>query len=325
MKIVVTGASGHVGANLTRELLNRKYEVRVLEHIDNQAFAGLPLEVVKGNLNDTESLFRLCRDADVVFHLAAKISIGLNSYEALHKVNYEGTRNILNVAKESGVKRFIYFSSIHALEHKPFDKPLTEERELLKNAEIPYERTKAEAEEWVLNQASDGFDIIVLNPTAIVGPYDFKPSLMGQMIIKLYTGKLPVLVPGGYNWVDVRDVAGAAVNAITQGRSGQRYILSGHWQSLKGLGTLITKVMNKRLRFFVIPVPIARLGVPLIGLAAKISGKQPLYTSKSLDIINNVNKNISNEKATKELNFGSRPLEETLKDTVEWFKENGYI
>jgi dihydroflavonol-4-reductase len=325
MKIVVTGASGHVGANLTRELIKRGYEVKVLEHIDNRGFVGLPVEVVKGNLNDIDSLKRLCSDADIVFHLAAKISIGLNSYETLHKVNFDGTRNILSIARENGVKRFIYFSSIHVLEHKPYESPMTESRGLLKNAEIPYERTKAEADEWVLQQTRDDFEVVVLNPTAIVGPYDFKPSLMGQMIIKLSTGKLPFLVPGGYNWVDVRDVAAAAANAISQGRSGERYILSGRWESLKGIGELISKVLNKPLKFFVIPISIARLGLPFISLAAKISGKQPLYTSKSLEIVNNVNKNIVSDKAKKELGFSPRQLEETIRDTVEWFKENKYI
>ncbi len=325
MKIAVTGASGHIGSNLIRILLERNYDVRVLEHDDSRGFAGLNVEVINGSLNDRESLKRLCVGADVVFHLAAKISIGLNSYDSLHKVNCEGTKILVEECKNAGIKRFIYFSSIHALRHTPLNIPLDELRPLQTDALSPYEKTKALAEEWVLEQVEDNFEIIVLNPTAGIGPNDYKPSLMGQMLIKLYLGKLPVLVPGGYNWVDVRDIAAAAANAVTKGRSGERYILSGEWQTLKGIAGIINRVCERKIFNIVIPTGVAKFALPFITLWSKGTGKRPLYTAQSLEIINNVNKNILNDKARKELDFAPRPLDETIKETMLWFKDNNYI
>jgi dihydroflavonol-4-reductase len=325
MKIGVTGASGHIGSNLNKILIARGYDVRVLQHNDRRGFEGLDVEIVKGSLNDTNSLKQFCKDIDVVFHLAAKISIGLNSYELLHEVNCQGTKNLVNECKRAGVKRLIYFSSIHALKHEPVDEAMDENRPLQKEAINPYEKTKALAEEWVLEQAAGDFEIIVLNPTAGIGPNDYRPSLMGQMLIKLYKGKLPVLVPGGYNWVDVRDVATAAANAIEKGRSGERYILSGEWQILKGIADIMSKVCERKIFNIVVPTQIAKFALPFITLWSKVTGNRPLYTKQSLQIINNVNKNVLSDKSRKELDFTSRPLSESIQDTILWFKENNYI
>ncbi len=325
MRIGVTGASGHIGAALTRELLNKNYNVCVLEHKDKRGFEGLEVGVVKGSINDRESLHRFCSGLDVVFHLAAKISIGINSYEFLREVNFEGTKNLVEACKKGGVKRFVYFSSIHALQQAPLEVPVDEHRPLLKDGGSGYERTKALADEWVMKQGTNGMEVIVLNPTAIIGPYDYKPSLMGRMIIKMYQGKLPLLVPGGYNWVDVRDVARAAANVVKKGKNGQRYILSGEWQTLEGIARIISRVSGKEIKKIVIPIFIARSGLPFIYAWSKLTGHQPLYTSQSLDIIIHANKNILNDKARKELGFKTRPLKETIKDTLEWFKENNYI
>ena len=325
MKIGVTGASGHIGANLTRILLKKRYSVRVLEHNDKQAIDGLGVEIVKGSLDDKNSLDQFCKDIDVVFHLAARISIGTNSFETLHKINVEGTQNLVKACKREGVKRIIYFSSIHALQHAPLDQPLEESRPLVKDSPQAYERTKSMGEEWIFSQETNDFEVIVLNPTAVVGPIDFKPSLMGQLLIKMYKGNLPGLVPGGYNWVDVRDVAEAASNAITNGKSGEHYILSGNWYSIKNFADLLQQVSGKKIVNMVLPIWLARIGVPFIHLWSVISNQQPLYTNESLDIVGQGNKNILNNKARKELGFNPRPLSESIKDSLNWFKENHYI
>lgn len=325
MKIGVTGASGHIGANLTRILLEKKYSVRVLEHSDNRAMDGLEVEVVKGSLEDKKSLEDFCQGLDVVFHLAARISIGINSFELLHKVNVEGTKNIVSACKRAGVKRIIYFSSIHALDHHPLDQPLDESRPLVCNSPQAYERTKSMSESWILAQRTDQFEVIVLNPSAIVGPIDYKPSMVGQLILKMYNGKIPGLVPGGYNWVDVRDVAEAASNAITAGKNGEHYILSGNWHNLKEFAEMLQEVSGKKIRKVVFPFWVARLGVPFIQVWSSLTKQEPLYTKESLDIVIEGNKNILNEKARKELGFNPRPLSDTLKDAFTWFKENNYF
>ena len=325
MKIGITGASGHIGSNLTRILTGRGVHVKVLEHNDNKGTEGLEAEKVKGNLNDTGSLDHLCEGVDVMCHLAAYISIGNDSYDLLHKVNVEGTKNLVNACKKAGVKRFIYFSTIHVLDHHPLDRPLDETRPLITKSPQAYERTKSIIEKWIRTQYADDFEIIIINPTAVIGPYDFKPSLMGQMLVKLYSGKLPFLVPGGYNWVDARDVAEAAANATTKGRNGESYILSGEWHSLKEIAKVMEQETGKKIRNVVLPYWMAYIGVPFIKIWSALTGQKPLYTKESLDIIRNANKNILNNKARKELDYHPRPFTETIRDTINWFKENNYI
>lgn len=325
MKIGITGASGHVGGNLIRRLSKEDFKLRVLKHNHDEAYDAISMEIVIGSLADALSLDKFCEGLDVVIHLAAKISIGNNSYKSVFEVNVTGTKNLVNAAKKAGVKRFIHFSSIDALEHAPLDKELDETRSLRTKSKVAYESTKALGQEWVLSQKEDDFDVIVLNPSAIIGPNDFKPSLTGELILQIYNRKLPGLIPGGYNWVDVRDVCEAAKNAIYQGQSGESYILSGHYKTVVDFVALVGHVTNNTIKIPVFPVWMAQLGVPFVFAWSKISGKDPIFTRQSLEIVQKGNKNISNQKARKELGYCPRPLAETLKDTINWFKENKYI
>jgi dihydroflavonol-4-reductase len=325
MKIGITGASGHVGANLIRRLSTEDHELRVLQHNHDEAYDAIRMEIVKGALDDQESLDKFCEGQDVIFHLAAKISIGNNSYDSIYSVNVTGTKNLVKASKKAGVKRFIHFSSIDALEHAPLDVELDEKRPLRTNSKVAYESTKAIGEEWVKSQKEDDFEVIVLNPTAIIGPNDFKPSFTGDFMIQIYNRKLPGLIPGGYNWVDVRDVCEAAKNAIYQGQSGESYILSGHYKSAVDFVALVGQVTDRKTKVPVFPIWMAKLSLPFVFILSKISGKDPIFTRQSLEIIQKGNKNISCQKAKKELGYTPRPLAETIKDSINWFKENKYI
>ena len=325
MKIGITGASGHVGANLIRRLSTEDHELRVLQHNHNEAYDAINMEIVKGALNDTESLDKFCDGLEVIIHLAAIISLGNNAYNSVFEVNVNGTKNLVKASKRAGVKRFIHFSSIDALKHEPLDQEMDEKRQLRTKSKIAYESTKAIAEEWVLSQKEDNFDVIVLNPTAIIGPNDFKPSFAGNFLIQIYTRKLPGIIHGGYNWVDVRDVCEAATKAIYQGQSGESYILSGHYKSVVSFVELVGHVSNQKIKMPVFPVWMAQLSLPFVFALSKISGKEPFFTRQSLKIVQNGNKNISNLKAKKELGYCTRPLAETIKDTLNWFNENKNI
>ncbi len=325
MKIAVTGANGHMGACLIRLLLKENHEVRALVHTGNRALKGLNVETVKGDLDNLASLKHLCHDREIVFHLAVKIAIGSESYDKVYKVNVDGTKNLTIAAREAGVKRFIHFSSIHALQQFPQDKPLDETRPPALHSKMVYEKTKALAEKWILEQNSPDFQIIVLNPTAIIGPFDFKPSYLGQVIRMIYKGTLPGLVPAGYNWVDVRDVAQAAVMAMEKGEPGERYLLSGEWHSLKTLAEMVCVYRNKKYRLPVFPFWLARMGVPFMALYARWKNREPLYTKISLDILQSANRHILNDKARTELGFSPRPLEESVADTLAWFKKHQYL
>ena len=324
MKIAVTGANGHVGANLCRSLLAEGHQVKALVHHHSDSIKGLNLELVHGSLKDLEALRALCKSTEIVFHLAAMISID-GQKEKLLEVNVEGTKNLIKVIQENGVRRLIHFSSIHALSHFPLDQPMDETRPLVMVGPTWYEITKSRAEKIVLDATSSGLDAVIINPTAIVGPNDFKPSLVGTVLIRLYKNSLPALVPGGYDWVDVRDVVQGAIAAMDKGRKGERYILSGKWISVRDLAMLVEKVTGKRVNRFMIPTSVAKIGVPFIKAYAKITSQEPLYTVESLRTLVEVNTMISHKKASIELGYSPRNFEVTIRDTMDWFKINSYL
>jgi len=325
MKIAVTGASGHVGYNLCNALLARGHQIRALSHRNTRGIADLPLDIIHGDVLKRDSINELMSGVDFCYHLAASISIRGDKSGDVWRINVEGTRNVVEAAMQAGVQRLIHFSSIHAFVQTPVDKPLDEERPLVKERGFAYDRSKAEGERIVKHAASQGLNAIILSPTAIIGPADTEPSLTGKALLELYYHQIPALIPGGYDWVDVRDVAQAAINAMTMGRPGEKYLLAGHWHSLKDLSKLVSEVTGKKTPGLIIPLWLAKLGLPFITVYSKISGAEPLYTSESLQIITEGNRNISNNKAAKELDFHPRDLRSTLQDSFSWFSDKGLL
>ena len=316
MKIAVTGASGHIGSNLCRKLIELGHRVKVLYYQDKRGFNGLPVEHIRGSMDDKAVLKALTEHVDVVFHLAAQISIeGRNDRDLLVK-NIEGTKNVVKAVMMNKGTRLIHFSSIHSLLHPPLNLVLDENRSLAFNDPIYYTRSKAFSEKVVLEAVKEGLDAVILNPTAVVGPHDYKPSLLGSAIIRFYKGTLPALIPGGYDWVDVRDISEAAVKAIERGKGGQRYILSGHWRTLKVLGETIEKFGGHRIPSVKIPFWLAFAGIPFFRMLAKWSSGTPLYTYESLHIIKSGNPRISHSLAAADLDYKPRPFEETIKDIL---------
>lgn len=303
MNVAVTGANGHVGINLCAALHENGHYVRALNHKHDFGLKHIKVESVKGDLLDIDSLRSFLAEIDVVVHLAAKISIKGDPDGSVHKINVDGTRNILETARQSGVKKFIHFSSIHAFRQEPLDEILDERRSIVGSEAFSYDRSKADGERIVLAAATDGFNSLVICPTAIIGPVDYEPSLTGKAVLELYNQQIPALVPGGYNWVDVRDIVQGCIAAIEKGRQGEKYLLSGKWRSLKDLTTVVTKVTGKKTISRIVPFWIAQFGLPFISLYSKIAGVEPLYTKESLEIIKNGNRYISNDKARNELDF----------------------
>lgn len=324
MKVAITGASGHIGNCLVRELKRAGFMVKALVHDFRNDLDELDVDLVPGNLLDQESLTRLCEGAEVVFHLAARIAIDNRSPGQVYSTNVTGTENIIRAANSSGVKKFIHFSSIDAFRTGDPDRLLDENGSLTEEKKAIYSYSKAESERVVMKAVNQGLNAVILNPTSVMGPFDSKGSLLGQALIKIYQGKLPFLVAGGYNWVDVRDVVAASIQAIESGRSGERYILPGEFCSLKDLSYKISKISGTRIPRFV-PVTIARMACPVFQLYSAVTNTDPLYTQQSLDLLVSSPVNISFEKAKKELNYSPRPLEETLIDTFAWYKENKYL
>ena len=325
MKIAVTGASGHVGINLCNSLSEQGHVVKALFHTHNSVLKELKVEPVQGDILVRDSLNSLVSGCDIVIHLAAKISIKGDPDHSVHQINFEGTRNILEVARENKVGRFIHFSSIHAFEQVSHGIMLDETCRLVGERSFAYDRSKAAGEKLVLSAAADGFDALVLCPTAIIGPVDYEPSLIGKAMLQLYHHQIPALVPGGYNWVDVRDIVQGCIAATTQGRKGEKYLLSGEWKSLKEISSLITQITGMKTTSLEMPFWVAQVGLPFITLFSKVTGGEPLYTRESLHIIKNGSRKISNAKARSELGFAPRSLETTLTDLFQWFKKSNII
>ena len=325
MKVAVTGASGHVGNVLCRELIKQGHRVRALIHQDTDDLESIGVEMVQGDLMDINSLEKLCMDCELVFHLAAKISIDEKEKDLVRLTNVTGTQNLIKAAIKTGIKKFIHFSTIHALDPFPLDQEMDETKPFISHTHMIYEQSKTESEKLVLEAVREGFNAVIITPTAIIGPYDYKPSFLGQALIKMYTNSLPMLVPGGYDWVDIRDVVACALAAGEKGRKGERYIVSGHYLSLKELSKMISKVTGRKTPSYTGPTILAKIGLPFIALYSKLRNEDPLYTSNSLEILKNSNSRISHAKATAELNYQPRPLEETLMDTFDWFNKNGLI
>jgi dihydroflavonol-4-reductase len=318
MIVAVTGASGHVGVNLCQTLISKGYKVRALIHSHSTGLSDLPVEQISGDVLNNSTLTPLMKGADVVFHLAARISINGDPDGSVRQTNTVGTHNMLKAATEFGVSRFIHFSSIHAISQHPLKEQLDENRPLVSDHGYAYDRSKADGERLVLAASMKGLNAIVLSPTAILGPLDPEPSLSGQAVADICNRKIPSLVPGGYDWVDVRDVVDAAINAIDQGRPGEKYILSGQWASLVEFSGYISNITGQKTNLHVIPMWVAHAGLPFISAFSKLTRQKPLYTRESLQAISEGNKLISNQKAREELAFNPRPLEESLRDLIHY-------
>ena len=322
---VVTGASGHLGANLVRSLLAENRPVRALLHVNCQALQGLDVEIVEGDICDLESLYEAFDGMDIVYHLAARISLSMRGWPRLESINVKGTRNVVEACLHTGVRRLVHFSSIHALVQQPMDVPVDEERPLAESERYPpYDRSKAASEKEVRSGIERGLDAIIINPTAAIGPYDYEPSYLGEAIIALANGKLPALLDGGFDWVDARDVVAGAINAEKQAPKGAKYLLSGHWASMCDLAALIEELSGVSAPKFVCPSWLAPIGTPFAAAYASITGKRPLYTTASLAAMQS-NHNMSHQKATRDLGYEPRPLQDTVRDTLVWFWENGYL
>lgn len=323
-KVAVTGASGHIGANLVRELLGRGYQVVTLVRQSSRALEGLDVTRVDGDILDAQSLRRAFSGAEQVYHLAAYISIQTGEAEKLEMINVEGTRNVLEACQSEGVSSLVHFSSIHALELEPLDQPVTEENPLVAEGSgrvADYDLSKARADRQVRQNDCQTLATRIIYPTAVLGPNDFKLSLFGQVITKLAHGKLPALVSGGFDWVDARDVAWGAIEAAEQGGDGDRYLLSGHYVSMPEVAAVIAELTGVPAPKLTCPAWLAGLFAPLMSGWARLSGETPLYTRDSLATLS-ANEVMSHARASREFNYQPRPFRESMADALQFYSIN---
>lgn len=325
MKAIVTGASGHLGANLIRALTSRKWDVKALVHRDTRALEGLDIALVQGDILDADSLKNAFHGVDIVFHLAARISVIKKDRKQVEEMNIGGVRNVIDSCLSTGVKRLVHVSSFHAHVQEPIDEVLDETRNLVNSRNYPpYNYSKAEGERLVREAFKKGLDTVTITPSGIIGPCDYQLSHFGSTMLAIARRKLRILVDAGLDWVDARDVSEGMIDAAEKADPGDKFILSGSRATLRTISDYITEYMDQSPVRIVLPFSIARLFAPAVSAFDRIRGERQLFTPISIDELNS-NRRLSHEKAGKQLGYKPRPLKETITDTLDWFKENGYL
>ncbi len=325
MLTAVTGASGHIGANLVRALLKQGRRVRVLVHEDRKALAGLDTELIKGDIFNRQSLMELLEGVQTVFHLACRISLTGDRQGLVYKTNVGGTENVIEACLEHKVKRLIHFSSIGAFANNPGREITDETSELaLDKKHIAYDRSKATAHLAIQNGIKKGLDAVIVCPTAVIGPNDFKVSRMGDVLLDIYHNRLTALIDGGFNWVDVRDIVEGSLAAEEKGRNGECYILAGHWVHLCELSAFISRLTGNKTPTAATPVWLAHLASYGNLLITKWSRKTPKFTPEAVKRIRS-HRFVSHQKASAELGYHPRPFEETVRETFDWFRKAGML
>ncbi len=321
----VTGGTGFVGANVVRLLLDQGYQVRALvrpsSRLDN--LRDLDVELVQGDLTDA-NLAEHLRGCQFLFHVAAHYSLWQTDREKLYQYNVVGTRNILAAAQQAGVERTVYTSSVAAIGVKqgaiadetyqsPVDKLIGH-----------YKKSKYWAEQEAINAAQAGQDVVIVNPTSPIGPWDIKPTPTGDIILRFLRRQMPAYVDTGLNLVDVRDVAQGHLLALQRGKSGERYILGHQNLTLRQILELLAEITGQPAPKYRIPawLPLIVAWVDECVLAPL--GKTP---SVPLDGVRMATQTMfyHNAKAVQELGLPQTPIATALKDAVNWFVKYRYI
>ncbi|HVN53969.1 MAG TPA: SDR family oxidoreductase [Anaerolineaceae bacterium] len=320
--ILVTGATGHIGNTLIRELIARGERVRalVVAGEDRTCLDGLQIEVITGDILNPDSICRAMQGVRSVYHLAGIISILPGKDERIRRVNVEGTRNVVTTALCCGVERLLYTSSIHALSRPPQGRIIDESLPFdIHNPAGEYDRTKAEASLVVLDAIANGLDAVVVCPTGVIGPYDYRISEMGALIRSWMAPGVFVLVDGMFDFVDVRDVARGMILALERGRTGEAYILSGQRIPLAQLKEMVQEAGGQRTPHLIVPLALALIIADLVPIFARLFHTRALFTRYSLETVVS-NSEIDCVKAREELGYQTRPLQQTITDTIEWWK-----
>jgi len=333
MNCFVTGASGFVGSNLVHELAAQGHSVKALLRpgCDTRALDDVQFEYVEGDLSSRAALADALRGCDWCFHVAASYALWLKDYAPMYAANVEGTRHILQAAADAGCSRIVYTSTVGCIglpkeefgQVTPTNEQCFASLEQMSNH---YKRSKWQAEQVALDFARQGLPIIIVNPTAPIGPRDVKPTPTGKVILDYLNGDMPGYVDTGLNWVHVRDVCAGHILAAERGRLGERYILGhadGNWTLRQAFDILqeITGIAAPKLK---VPYALA-LGTAYVNEAlSKITGHPPKAPVGGVKMAK-YKMFFDPSKAIQELGLPQTPPKQALHDAIVWFKANGYV
>jgi dihydroflavonol-4-reductase len=333
MKCFVTGASGFIGANLIHELVDRGHRVKALLRpgSDTRGLAGVDYQRVEGDVSDRARLKAGMDDCEWCFHVAASYHLWLKDYAPMYAANVEGTRNVIETAAGIGCSRIVYTSTVGCIGYPtPIDGHVSPSDETVAVSEAQmsnhYKRSKWQAEQVAIQLARKGLPVIIVNPSAPVGPRDVKPTPTGQVIVDFLNRKMPAYLDTGLNWVHVRDVAIGHILAAEKGRLGERYILGnaeGNWTMKEALDVLeeLTGTPAPKTR---IPYFVALAAAHVNEAISSITGKPPKAPLAGVQMAK-YKMFFNPAKGIRELGLPQTPPRKALADAVEWFKENGYV
>ena len=324
---LITGSSGHVGSNLIRELTKQNYKIRCIDFDgDHRAYEGFDVEIIKGDITKRDSLVPIFKDVEIVFHTAALINLDRRYRDQIRLVNVSGTENVCQASLNAGVKKLIHFSSVDAFYRFPIEEPLLEDRKLIDDPNaVPYDLSKADGQKIVIDYCQQGLDASIIHPTSIVGPNDFKPGLPMQEMVNLANGKRKVLPNWGYNFVDVRDLCITAITAVSEGKTGQNYIVGGEYHMYLYIGELIGKQLGKKVVYGALPEFVTYLPLPFEYIRALFTNKPRVLTLDAIHTAQTGNKIVPSTLAREELGHNPRPIEETIFDTIDFFQKRGLV
>ena len=321
--VIVTGATGHIGNVLVRELLAEGAVVRVLvlPDADKRPLAGLNVEIVYGDVTDLVSLKSAFAGAESVFHLAGIVTIMPGMASVLERVNVGGMRTVIAACRASGVHRLVYTSSIHAMAEPPHGTVIDESQPFDPDRVLgDYARSKARATLLLLDEVSKGgLDAVICCPTGVIGPWDYGISNIGQLILDFASGHLKSYVSGAYDFVDVRDVARGLILAAEKGQLGRHYIFSGTQVHVPELMEELSRGIGYPAPTYRIPTVIARTAGILASMYYRLLRRKPVFTAYSIDVLRS-NSLVSSARAREELGFTSRPWQDSIRDHIEWFR-----
>ncbi|MGE5725840.1 MAG: hopanoid-associated sugar epimerase [Acidobacteriota bacterium] len=328
MKVLVTGATGFVGSHVARFLAGQGAELRLLVRPTSLTanLEGIAAERVTGDLREAESLRKAMAGCEAVFHVAADYRLWTREPHEMHRSNVEGTRNIIQLAQQSGVRRVIYTSSVATMGFTS-NGHLADENSPVGLGDMigHYKRSKFQAEQIALEAGRSGADVVVVNPTTPVGERDIKPTPTGRIIVDFLKRKFPAYVDTGLNLVDVAEVARGHVAALEKGQRGERYILGGENLTLKQILdklAAITGLASPRVKLpYAVALATGVLDTAVTGLLLR---REPRVT---VDAVRMGRKKmfVSSAKAERELGWKIVPVEDALRRAVEWFRSHGYV
>jgi len=327
VKILLTGATGFIGSHLARLLVEEGFSIRVLVRSRSKVnhLAPLEPEIVQGDLRDSDAVFRAVKGTRAVFHVAADYRLWVPNPVEMFETNVNGTYNVLDAAHKCGVEKVVYTSTVGVLGIPENGTPGTEETSVdARSLSGPYKRSKYLAQEEALRFAGSGLPVVIVNPSAPVGPGDRKPTPTGKMIVDFLNGRMPAYLDTGLNLVHVDDVAKGHILAYRRGKSGEKYILGNHNLTLRQIFQMLGEIAEKRAPRIRLPYFPVLVAAYLSEGLSRVTGKEPRIP---LHAVRMARKHMffDPQKAVRELGMPQTPVKQALKDAVDWFTDHTYV